>query len=344
MQDVINNLNLIEPKEKRLQLLYNQFYALYAQLNTERNNAHKISIEEDIKQKEAEINNLKAEIKRLRELEIGSDRLYRNYCNTWEEKIPKIDFSKANAIVDHIFKKIKNQEGAALFVLQNSRSMGGDWCITNIKSQLQNIGILYSPGKYEFLAHQQANQIDFLNFLAQKFKYEPYTGAPSRFIDELIEKICSSLCSGNILFIQVDIYSLDSQNQFLSWFLKEFWCPLVRQLPEISQQHRLVRFVAVLSVGDLIEKDCLPDVLYCKKTKFDREKFLELPLQKWEQKHIEDWLFSFSELTSPPIRCTSTQIEEMARRIHKVTKGEPNQVYNQLMDQMTKLVNEIIRN
>lgn len=132
MPDEINNLSLIEAKENRYQILIDKYKALYKELNTVRNRSDEISIKLEIKRIEEEIEALQAEIKRLRALETGSDRLYGNYFNSWEEKIPKIDFSKANGIVAHVFKKIKNQEGAALFLLQHSRYMGGHWYVKNI--------------------------------------------------------------------------------------------------------------------------------------------------------------------------------------------------------------------
>ncbi|WP_178381642.1 hypothetical protein [[Phormidium ambiguum] IAM M-71] len=345
MQVEINSLNLIGPKEKRLQFLYKQFLALYAQLDTVMNNAEKIAIEEDIKQKEAEINHLQTEIKRLRALESGSDRIYRNSFNNWQEKFTEIDFSKANLIINNVLNKIKNQEGAALFFLQNSSSMKGDLCIKKLESQLKSMGHWYRPYILAFSPYQKVNQANFLNFLAENLGIDPYpidlsisTSEISLYTNDVIRKICGSLCSGHILFIQVDIYYLNPENQFLNWFLNEFWCPLVRQLPELSQRHRLVRFVAVLAIRGSLPKDCLPSSLYCKKQNLDREKFLELPLQKWKDKDIENWLINFSGLDSHQSRGNDEKFQQMAKTIYEVTRGEPCKVYDELMDQMTRLV------
>lgn len=140
------------------------------------------------------------------------------------------------------------------------------------------------------------------------------------------------------MFIQIDIYDLSSQDTFLDWFVQRFWCKLLGRLPEISQKHPLIRFVAVLSVRGSIPKDFLLSDLCCKSNKFDSKKILELPLKKWTEQEINNWLLNFSGLTATNIGVSPEEIKRMAENIHRVTEGQPRDVYNELMEEMSKRV------
>jgi inactive STAND len=339
MQDENPNKDLISIKEARLKFLLRQLEAAYKQLDETLNAIDQLTINQQIKKLELEIEQRQTEIDNLKvrsSHQIDSSKFQSQYLRNWKEEFHKIDFEKTNQILESTFKKFKKQEGAALFLLQNSSSMGGDLCIKNIKSKLQGMGNWYPPHKYEFSSCQEANIIGFLNSLAQSFPVQPCDNIPT-YTDEIINKIYASLSSGDIFLIEIDIRDLNSQHIVLDWFVQQFWCKLLGRLPEISQKKRFVRFVAVLSIHDSIPKDLLSD-LCCKTHKFDSKKFLDLPLKKWSNEEIKNWLFNFSRLTAPPIGFTPEQIERMAENIHRRTKGEPDRVYKELMNDMSKLV------
>ena len=337
MQDESINEKRIRKKKEHLKVLLQQWELASNQLIATLNQSEKPSIQKTIDDLEKEIDELDNKIKKLQlsSFQGDTDKVYSNHSRNWEEKFPKIDFKNTNKILKSTLDKFEDQEGAALFLLQNSRSMGGHWCIKNIKSQLQGIGKWYSPCEFEFLSHQEANPSDFLNYLAQKFAVQPCDQIPT-YTERIINNICESLCNGNILFIQIDIYDLNSQDTFLDWFVQQFWCTLLRRLPEISKKHPSIRFVAVLSIRGSIPKDFLLSDLCCKNYNFDSKKFLELPLKKWTNEEIKNWLFKFSGLTA--IGVTLQEIERMAENIHRVTKGKPDEVYKELMEAMSKRV------
>ena len=338
MQDESINESLIDSKKKCLKLLYNRYNSANEQWATTLNESDKPSIQVTINRLETEIKQVEGEIDSLKLglHQIDSSKLYSQYLRNWKEKFPAIDFEKTNQILESTFKKFKNKEGAALFLLQNSRSRGGDLCIKNMKSKLQGIGTWYPPHKYEFSSLREANIICFLNSLAQAFPVQ-HCDNISTYTDEIINKIYASLSGGHIFLIEIDICDLSSQYAVLGWFVQEFWCKLLGRLPAISQNNPCIRFVAVLSIHDSIPKDLLSD-LCCKNNKFDSKKLLELPLKKWTNEEIKNWLFNFSGLTAPSIGVTPQEIERMAENIHRRTKGEPYRVYNELIDDMSKLV------
>jgi inactive STAND/Effector-associated domain 9 len=341
MQDESINEKRIRKNKEYLKVLVQQWEAASNQLMVTLNQSEKPSIQKTIDDLENQIDELDNKIKKLQlcSLQRDSNKFYNQYSKTWEEEFHKIDFEETRKILVSILEKFKSkEESAALFLLQNSDSMKGDLFIKHIKSELQCIGSLYSPYKYEFLSHQEANISNFIGDLAEKFSVQHYHQIPiSTYTDQIINNICASL-KNNIFFIQIDICILDFPYTFMDWFVQHFWCKLLGKLPEISQKNPLMRFVAVLSIHDSIPENLLSD-LCCETNKFDSKKFLELPLKHWTNEEIQNWLFSFSGLTDPPIGLTPQQIERMAKNIHGLTdEGQPCRVYRKLMDDMSKRV------
>ena len=339
MQAESNNEKLIAPKKQYLKELYEKYNSAYAQLGQTLNYTDKVSLNKTIESLENEIQQVQDKIKKLQSCLFQADNreFYKSCSKNWEDKFPKIDFHQTNRIFKATLGKFKNKEGAALFLLQNSRSMGGDWCIKNIKYQLQDMGNWYSPCEFEFLPCQKADPIDFLNYLAEKFSAQSCDEITT-YTNKIINKICDSLRSGNILFIQIDICDFTSQDTFLDWFVQQFWCKLLEKLPEITQKYPLIRFVAVLSVCGSMPQDFLLSDLCCKSNKFDSKKILDLPLKRWTEEEINNWLFNFSGLTATNIGVTTEEIKRMAYNIHQATKGTPDAVYNQLMKAMSDRV------
>lgn len=234
-------------------------------------------------------------------------------------------------IIDGVFKPFEEQRGAALFLLQQSRSMHGDLCIQHIKSVLQSLGTWTPPIEFEFLPYRPTNPSDFLNDLAGKFEIKSAVGSPTP--TEITEGICQSLQNGNVLLIQLGIYSINLGDNFLTWFIQQFWEQLINQLERLDQERPLIRVVSVISVGNIVPRECLPEALCCTLQRFDARKLLELPLQKWTEKEICLWLLKFSNLG-----LGRSEIEMMAKNIYRVSQGRPSEVYGELMQVMTQKV------
>jgi hypothetical protein len=329
-----SNEELISAKENYLQTLTNQYKALYQQLSGNLSEADKVSIKEQIDHKQEEIQKVSAEIDALRQTGAPGNKAYRAYSLQWEEHFPKINFSRSKKIIDDVFKPFEDQRGAALFLLQQNRSMRGDLCIQHIKSVLQSLGTWQAPATFEFMPHRPTNPSDFLKSLASRFEIQSIAEDPT--LMEVIRGICQSLQSGNVLLIQVEVYCVDPRDNFLVWFIQQFWQPLINEVAVLDQERPLIRVVSVISVGNIVPRECLPAELCCTTKKFHPQKLLELPLQKWTEKEICTWLFKFSNLTAVGLK--RSDIETMAKNIYLVSEGRPSEVYSELMHVMTQKV------
>jgi hypothetical protein len=180
--------------------------------------------------------------------------------------------------------------------------------------------------------------MDFLYAVAQRFDVQMSQNPEPQIVTELIKKIYGSLCGGNVFLIQIEIPYLDAKSTFLDWFVHQFWRPLVRQLPMVRITSPLVKVFAVITVRGNVDKACLPEDLCCPKQQFHSEKVSKLPLQKWTEEDICNWLVKFSGLMSLAKGLTHPEIEQIARAIYQVSNGRPIDVYHELMKTMTHKV------
>jgi hypothetical protein len=333
-----NQLKLNQ-KQKRLTILIEQYQCACDELNVDKNKFQAPIIREQIKQLENEIENIQQEINDLRDQSILNEEdrnsvEKRNLSKKWEDELHKIDFSKASKSLDSICAKLENQEGAALFFLQDSNTMGGKWCIKKIQDRLQQLGNWYPPVIFVFPARPIINHLEFLYGMAREFNISTEQTSESQLIYGLINKIYTALRGGHVLFIHVEIPSINDKTKFLDWFVNCFWCPLVQKMPMMSIESPLVRIFAVISIRGAIDKKHLPMDLFCQKKLFDQEKITELTLQNWTEVDIRNWLIKFSGLMSPPIEMKRQEVCDMAQSIHQVAGGTPRQVYDELMREM----------
>ncbi len=270
-----------------------------------------------------------------------SSALYREYDQKWEDNLHKINFFQASQIIQTILSQWRTQSGYSLFLLKKSSYMGGQWCLEIIKSFLKEIGSSHHFCKFTFTPIQIQNNFDFLNYLAKKFGITPNQSKNSQeYTSNIIEGICNSLFSGNILFINVEIYSLDVEDSFLVWFVEQLWNPLISRLEQANQQHSLIRVVSVIAVDSEVTEDCLPPNLCCGCgiENFDSKKVLEIPLETWTEEEIRNWLFNFSGLTAPKIGLSAPEIEAMAKSIFAASGGVPGMVYTALKKQLNHVL------
>jgi inactive STAND/Effector-associated domain 9 len=336
-----SNPGVLSIKEKHRNSLLKKLAAAYNQLNSALNQSEIPAIEEQIQQLEEKIKTVESEINSLKqasadESPVMQSQFYRSSFNNWEDNLHRIDFSKVTRKLGEICQRFEDQEGAALFLLQNSQAMGGKWGVKTIKNRLQELGTWYPPLEFVFSQHQTVNPTDFLCAVAQKFDGQMSQDPEPQIIIDLIKKIYGALCGGHVLLIQIEIPYLDAKSTFLDWFVHQFWCPLVRQLPMIGTTSPLVKVFAVITVRGNVDKACLPEALCCPKQQFHSEKVLKMPLQKWTEADIRNWLVKFSRLMS--VGHTRLQIEQIAQSIYRVSNGRPINVYHELMKTMTDKV------
>ena len=328
------NQTVFDAKTKYRETLAKKLAAAYNQLSEAVDAVAKVSINEQIKSLDDEFKSIDTEVEELEKIQLGSNRFYGNAHRVWESNIHKIDFAKSKKIFDSVLGRLKNQEGAALFLIQNSHSMGGKWCVRNLWNRLQEAGTCHPPMEFKISHYQKGISTTFLNQIAERLGVQPNLENTQQYVDEIVRSICDSLHGGQVLLFQVEIPCLDQKDNFLSWFINDFWSLLIRQLSLVSLEHPQIKVFGVVAVRGSVSKTCLPETLCCKPQQFSSDKALELPLQNWTDTEIKNWLISFSGLMSSMGRSRS-EVEQIARSVHQISKGRPIDVYHELMEAMS---------
>jgi inactive STAND/Effector-associated domain 9 len=255
-----------------------------------------------------------------------SDISYGTRYNNWEEHLCKINFSHANNILKWTSEKVFTEQGGAVFfLLQNYSSMGGKWCVEKIKSALADQGS-WSPKTVGFTSRDIVTEEEFLRRLGSCF------GIKEQSTTAIINKIYNSLHTGSTVFIEINIFSINTATNFLEWIINNFWIPLINKLPEISAKKPFIKFVMILTVEDANIRDCLPPSVISKNTEFNSRKLFEVELSNWTQGEIWKWLCSFSGLANSGIQ--GEDIKRMTENVYKITQGRPLDVYHQLMHEL----------
>jgi len=332
----------IREKQQTLAVLLQQYKASEAQKRSALSDADKITIDikgqqiwTAIEKTQAEIEVLQAATQKM------SARGYRQVSRSWEENLHKINFSEVEALLSPILVDLKRTEGSALFLLERSSDMGGRWCAQKIRYQIEsNLGILSPPCEIGFTNYQRADSVEFLNKMAEHFAVDIQPSAENigDCIQALLDKIVHSLISGQTFLIEVNLFALAPQDNFLEWFVNDFWRALISRLPAVAADKRMVRLMAIISVAGSIPEPCLPGRICCESTAISDGKMLNLPLRTWTESEICDWLFNFSGLTAHLAHLPGLDIEQMAKNIHSVTVGEPKKVHDELLTTMTDIL------
>jgi predicted DNA-binding ArsR family transcriptional regulator len=254
----------------------------------------------------------------------------------WEKDLPKIDFKSAIAAFCEVQEQFGSEAGAALFLLQKSNVMGGEWCLRQIRDLLKSKARdIFPPVRIQFFSYQTLDEVAFLSRLEDCFGIVAAPVDLQERVQHLIEKISSLLCMGRIVLVEILVSaSISSDDGFLPWLLQDFWCPLVRKVVERGPETPRMRFIVVILADSVIPTELLGR-LCCSRGAFCPEKILELPLENWEELDIYDWLLAFSGLG--PL-FSKQQIITMARNIYRVSNaGQPSSVYTQLMREFQNL-------
>lgn len=159
----------------------------------------------------------------------------------------------------------------------------------------------------------------YLNYQAES------TLTNKKYIEKIITKICQSLQTGSIIFIEINKWDiLESQEKLIPWFVDEFWIPLIQQCQITTQQKELrrVKFIAVIDSESQLSSKCTNLPYYCCQNNFDSKKMLRLPLNFWTQLDIQEWLDCYSGLQKP-----ASEIDLIAKQIYnKTMNGVPSMV------------------
>lgn len=324
----------LQAKEKTYASLAKKYMALEIQISNTRDADEKIGLQDKQAQIEQEMNSVYEEIQELKaELEQGSAIQERKEYNVWESRICKIDYKKANEILDKALKKLEGSGGHVLFLIQKSASMGGTWCIQELRERLNNMrGEMTEPREFSFSSYERADTQKIMNLLAAYYLKEDALEQKKQITtNSLIQGIEKSLFSGAILYLQINIKcSLEEDNLFLHWFIQDFWHSLTASIAPTKRN----RLIAVVSVDESIPSSCLPSNAFSTKGRADSRRILELPLKKWTEVEISNWLIDCSGLDRPPINLPEEAMLKIAASIYRKSKGQPTTVYNCLKEEL----------
>lgn len=222
--------------------------------------------------------------------------------------------------------------------------MGGTWCIQELRDRLgQMRGEMTEPREISFSSYEHAEAQKIINLLAKHYLKEDspqVDGSESKTTtttEKLIQSIEKSLFLGAILYIQVNIKCpLETDNLFLHWFIQDFWCALTCYIPATKRN----RLIAVISVDETIPDVCLPKNAFSAKGRVETRSSLKLPLSKWKEQDISNWLIDCSGLDRPPISLSEEAMRRIAASIHRKSKGQPVTVYNCLKEELENIKRE----
>jgi hypothetical protein len=230
-------------------------------------------------------------------------------------RLPRINFKEAISITGEILHGTRSEESAAIFLLQNSLPMGGKWCIARIRELLKESTRDFKYYPVELTPSSQLNEQGLLDLLAQYINIEPSTDDLAQYAKTIIQKICGSLQSGSIVFIEFRGWEfIHHKTGIISWFINNFWIPLIGELQNIKKNYRKVKFIALIVADHCIPAESVPKTLCCTRDTFRAEKIIELPLQAWTREEVQDWLESFSGLEAH-------QIDRLAEKIYNSSNG-----------------------
>ncbi|MBR8835876.1 MAG: hypothetical protein DSM106950_18105 [Stigonema ocellatum SAG 48.90 = DSM 106950] len=261
----------------------------------------------------------------------GQNSHNRNYLNL-EQELSKFDFTEAVKIFEDIIDKFPPNGGGALFLLQNSFSMGGERCCVRLRELLRSRtregNFKHYPTK---LSYSEPNEVGLLRRLAGYLNVKSQPEYREQCAQEIIRKIHNSVPeSGHIIFIEVTEYDyLFEQEHILPWFLENFWVPLVQELSNTAKNYRRVQFVGLIVADSTIPSKCLPTSICCTTQEFSYEKIIELPLKKCTYDEIEKWL---DLLSGRP----TDEVNRMTKVIYDASeKGKPDLVYRKLIQSLS---------
>lgn len=262
----------------------------------------------------------------------------------WIEKlpslIPNINFTEVEEILDKITKRMEIEQGvAALLMLQDAPAMGGDFCIERMKRVLKTDDKTFLHRKIGQLPGSRLDPDTFARGLGRELGCEPpHAGQISRnqfqeYTKTLQQTLVGALQSGCVTLLEIqtrDHISLPSD--FLPWYIREFWMPLVQQLPDVIQKKRRFIVLCVIVASTQIKMDDFDPELRCCDGVFDPAKLLSIQLKCWRQDEILNWLLDHAKLDRPDIGLEMAEIEAIAEHVYLAShNGLPALVPNFLL-------------
>ena len=328
----------IEELEKDITSLTLDWQAIKAEARTETDSQRKRNLltradglKEEIEKKDKELKRLE---KGNHESQINQANINHNYLDV-EEQLSKFNFESTVKIVEKVIDKFKINNGSALFLLQNSLSMGGNYFSTRFREVLRTKtgGRNFRHCLVELKGVCPTEEIELLRRFDEYFPIGSLSEPIEECTSQLIERICESIPqSGYILFLEISglEYMLEKE-KIMPWFVKDFWHNLSTKLQnKLSLKgYRKVRIICLMKTDDIIPDNCLPSYIYYESANFHSSEIKELTIESCSQDEIEDFLYTFGGFND-------REVKQMVQLIHNTSKGgNPDLVCRKLKQLLT---------
>lgn len=283
-----------------------------------------------------------AEMDEIEQMLLGLDSIVpeKNVRETNLEKIlQKINFSEAKRTASLIEKNLNKDGGSALFLLRKSKKQMGHYCVEEVINVLMSDQLIDGQiiGAYRRIPIDLDSPISQYNEKEFLIRLASYLGVEESndlivLLQKIRKKICNSIDCGTTIFLEIrGLDDLLEKENFLVWFIEEFWQPLIDEVLTISKKYRS-KFIVALIADSYIMPDCSLDY-FCDGESFDCYKILELPLPDWTVKDIHDWLIRFHTVSVCMKNRTIEDLQKIAKKIYRESEGTPQSVCVSLREQ-----------
>ena len=312
-----------------------EWQAVIEQISRTLNSADKIRL-----QRQADDLNKQIEV-----LETELDKLDRPRHTTphhlvWQANLPEINFRKALEWFNVIDEELNRCDGgAATFLMPDSFGMGGKLCLSRLKKNLETME--RPPYVVDFFPGKRLDVATFLREMGRHLGYEVRLAddhSPSEltsYTNEIIRRLISSVCYGSVVLLELHVWNpVGLHDSFLPQFLQYFWHPLLENMPSVTHDYPLVKFLSLIVVYPSLAEARLPEHLCCQPDHFDSRKLLELPLQPWTKDEIRLWLYRYVGPMATKLGHTRTEMDNLAQFIFDMSNGRPKDVQALLQEHL----------
>ncbi|GAB1543380.1 hypothetical protein NUACC21_60540 [Scytonema sp. NUACC21] len=266
--------------------------------------------------------------------EIEKNDKFRDINKYIEDKIQYIDFKKAIKLLEVKLKKFDNTWGEAILVMNHTSTMAGQYFVSRIRNLLDKQTGTFRYFPIGITVVSEKNKFGILTPLSQQLKVNCDSNLrPEEYTQSVINKICTSLQTGSVIFIEIQNWDFLSKHQdIMPWLLNDFWRILVAEGRKKVQDNKLrqVKFITIISAASKMD-------LKKYKTLFKEHNVLEISLSKWSKQDIISWLEEYSTgLINPGLN--GEQIDDMAEEIYSRAKGVPSIVRSELENELNLLL------
>lgn len=320
---------------KRLATLTEQYITISNQLDAELDASNRLVLRQKLEGVEAEIKQAETE---LDGIELNEDKKTprrqtrkqsqkgggnRSTRRRWKTHLRRLNFREVVEITEELLLN-RSENSAALFLISNNHLMGGPWCVERIKELLELDTSDLNSYEIECVG-RQFSEMTILQSLGVYLNIKNLPDDREQAAQKLIKKLRGSVRSGSVRILEIHGWQfIHDFSEILVRFIRDFWIPLTKQLIELEGQFRKVRFVTIVIANAPLHEDALPANLLCTRLDFQPEKILELPLQNWTLREIEEWLETY-------LRLSTEEITKLGEKLYNTSNsGLPLLVHDEL--------------